>query len=126
MKEYAKAFYKGADWRKCRKSYIAYRISVDGGLCEECHCRLGYIVHHKKPITEFNIDDPDITYNFDNLEYVCKDCHDMFDGHGVGHKGAAPLCTFDEEGQPISLREIDRLPPSEDVTASPERPRPPD
>lgn len=75
MKEYAKAFYKSTQWQQCRASYIK---SV-GGLCERCLAEgkivPGYIVHHKCYLTPENIKEPSITLNFDNLEYLCKDCH---------------------------------------------------
>ena len=32
-------------------------------------------MHHKIHITPFNINNPMITLNFKNLEYVCQDCH---------------------------------------------------
>lgn len=35
----------------------------------------GYIVHHKHYITADNINDPSVTLNWDNLEYLCFDCH---------------------------------------------------
>ena len=74
--EWAKAFYTGKRWAQCRDGYIK---SVDG-LCEECAKRgkvvPGYIVHHKTKLTRENINDPDIALNWDNLMYVCKDCHD--------------------------------------------------
>ena len=69
-KEYAKAFYNSAAWIKCKNSYIK---SVHG-LCERCG-EPGYIVHHKKYITPKNINDPSITLNHDNLEYLCQKCH---------------------------------------------------
>lgn len=74
-KEYAKSFYKSIVWQKCRDGYIS---SVNG-LCEEClsngRYRPGYIVHHIKHITPGNINDPEITLNWDNLSYLCFDCH---------------------------------------------------
>ena len=105
--EFAKIFYKSKKWQRCRKSYIEYRITVDGGICEECRKSPGYIVHHKVILTEENINYPEVSLNHELLEYVCKDCHDMFEGHGL-NKGIRPLCIFDEAGQPVSLREIDR------------------
>lgn len=105
--EWAKAFYKSVKWQRCRNAYIQYRIMSDGGLCEECHDKPGYIVHHKAILTPDNITDPEISLNHDNLAYVCKDCHDLFEGHGL-NKRNKPLCVFDAEGQPISLREIDK------------------
>lgn len=106
MQEWAKSFYKSRAWLKCRKTYISERVLIDGGLCEECGKKLGYIVHHKVMLTPENITDANITLNAENFEYVCKDCHDKFEGHGV-YKGLKPLCAFDAEGNPISLREID-------------------
>ena len=69
-KEYAKQFYKSTAWIKCRASYIKKVF----GLCERCEAP-GKIVHHKKHITRNNINDPNITLNHDNLEYLCLDCH---------------------------------------------------
>lgn len=106
-REFAESFYKSGKWLRCRNAYIKKRVMIDGGICEECTCRSGYIVHHKVLLTVDNITDPDVSLNHDNLEYVCKQCHDLFEGHGVGNK-QKPLCVFDEDGQPISLREIDR------------------
>lgn len=74
-KEFSKKFYKSKAWQKCRDGYIA---SVNG-LCEEClkenKITPGYIVHHKVELTPDNINNPDITLNWDNLEYCCQDCH---------------------------------------------------
>ena len=75
-KEWAKSFYKSKEWRECREAYIQ---SVNG-LCERCLgkdiVKPGYIVHHIEHLTPENIDDPEVTLNWNNLEYVCKECHD--------------------------------------------------
>ena len=75
MQEYAESFYKSQAWQECRDSYIK---SV-GMICERCSKKglmtPAEIVHHKKPITLRNIDNPDITLNFDNLMAVCRQCH---------------------------------------------------
>ena len=94
-KQWAKSFYNSNAWRRCRDSYIAYRISADGGLCECCHDNLGYIVHHKVILTPANISDVDVSLNFDNLMYVCKDCHDNFPEHFCNNK---KKYEFDENG----------------------------
>ena len=70
MKEFAKGFYNSRAWKKCRRAYIDSRIMVDGGMCEICGERVGYIVHHKELLTPTNITDPSITLSFDNLQYV--------------------------------------------------------
>lgn len=108
--EWAKSFYRSKKWAKCRNAYIGYRTMVDGGLCEECRDKPGYIVHHKVILTQDNISDPEVALNSWNLEYVCKDCHDKFEGHGFNRTGKL-LCRFDADGQPISLREVDRRTP---------------
>jgi 5-methylcytosine-specific restriction enzyme A len=75
MKEFARTFYKSKAWRNCRKTYAQ---SV-GGLCEQCLkngiYKAGEIVHHKTALTPDNINDPDISLSWDNLELLCRDCH---------------------------------------------------
>lgn len=102
-KPWAKTFYKSKAWLKCRFSYIAKRVKIDGGLCEVCHEKPGYIVHHKVTLTPENINNPDISLNHDLLSYECKDCHDEHEGHGIGNKGADLLVTFDKDGQPVPI-----------------------
>ena len=74
-REFAKKFYATSMWRECRNSYAASR----GHLCERCISRgvlaRGEIVHHKIELTPENIDDPNITLNWDNLELLCRFCH---------------------------------------------------
>lgn len=106
---WARPFYNSTDWLRARDLYIQKRMMIDGGLCEECHSEPGYIVHHKIHLTEENVNDCEVSLNMKNFEYVCKDCHDSFEGHGAGgHGKAKALCAFDSTGQPISLRPIDR------------------
>ena len=75
MKEYAKAFYKSKTWQQCRASYLR---SV-GGLCERCLSKglikPAVMVHHKTYITPDNINDPNVTLNWNNLEALCQGCH---------------------------------------------------
>jgi len=69
-RDFAKSFYESKEWRKCRAAYIKYA----NGLCERCG-EAGNVVHHKIHLTPQNINDPNITLNFDNLKLVCQDCH---------------------------------------------------
>lgn len=75
MQEYAERFYKSKAWQACR---LAYAKQV-GGLCECCLKKgiytPGVIVHHKIHINPENIEAPEITMNFENLELLCRDCH---------------------------------------------------
>ena len=49
-------------------------------LCENCLRKGIYkpaeIVHHKIEIDPITVERPEIALNFDNLEAVCRDCHD--------------------------------------------------
>ena len=75
MQEYAEDFYKSKKWQACRDAYLR---SVNM-LCERCLqdglMRPAEIVHHKKHITPKNINNPDITLNWNNLQAVCRKCH---------------------------------------------------
>ena len=75
MREFAVPLYKSVAWQKCR---AAYASSV-GGLCERCLAKglivPGEIVHHKVYLSPDNINDPNITLNWENLELLCRDCH---------------------------------------------------
>lgn len=105
-KEWAKSFYKSKAWECCRASYISSRINIDGGLCEECHREQGYIVHHIIELTESNISNPEVSLNHNNLKYVCKACHDRYEGHFVKKSNKKMKAAFDKYGQPIDLRNI--------------------
>lgn len=105
MKEFAKKFYNSSAWRQCRASYISERIKTDGGLCEKCGQRVGYIVHHKIALTPGTINNPEISLSHDNLMYVCKPCHDEEEGHFVRRKKGC--CVFAADGQPIDMRKLD-------------------
>lgn len=96
MKDFAKQVYKRKRWQQCRSSFIRYRQSVDGGLCQICHSDLGYIVHHKQELTPETVEDPEICYGFWNLQYVCHRCHNQEHGY------FASANLFDENGDLLS------------------------
>jgi len=75
------AFYVSWTWRKCRKAFAESKRN----LCERCLKR-GVIqpgskdqpleVHHKIPLTDANVKDAGVALAWDNLELLCKPCHD--------------------------------------------------
>lgn len=75
------SFYTSWIWRKCRKAFAESK----GNLCERCLKR-GIIepgskdqpleVHHKVPLTVDNLHNADIALGWNNLELLCKKCHD--------------------------------------------------
>lgn len=95
-KEFTGNFYQSKAWRDCRSSFIAIRVSIDGGKCERCSSA-GKIVHHKEYITPMNINDPYITLNHDNLEYLCDYCHKK--EHGQIHDVVAEGLRFNSKGE---------------------------
>lgn len=91
-KEFAKTFYNSKEWIKCKNAYIKSKL----GLCERCS-KVGTIVHHKKYINKGNINDPNITLNFNNLELLCHDCHNK--EHMIKHSAIRDNLMFDSEGR---------------------------
>jgi len=93
-------FYSSVAWKNCRKSY---KKSV-GGLCERCLSRgiytPGEIVHHKEHVTPDNVDDPNVTLSFENLELVCRGCH--AEGHAEMYGHDARRYVVDESGNVVA------------------------
>ena len=98
---FAEKFYASKEWQNCRRSYIA---NVHG-LCERCLARdivkPGKILHHIIELSPDNINDPDITLNHSNLEFVCQECHneELRKEKEVTRDGL----TFDENGDLIQI-----------------------
>ena len=56
------------------------------------------VVHHIKPITRENINDPSITLNLDNLQALCWDCH------AAVHHPTGKRYKIDKDGRVCGLR----------------------
>lgn len=79
--QFANAFYSSGAWKRCRREFAKSK----GMMCERCLAK-GLIVvgtkqrplevHHKIRLTPENVSDPEISLNWNNLELLCKDCHD--------------------------------------------------
>lgn len=98
MKEYAKSFYKGKTWQKISKLYM----TSQNYICERCGS-VGEICHHKKYITPQNINDLNITLNIDNLECLCKNCHNK------EHISKRSRVIFDNKGNIEKVKECSQL-----------------
>lgn len=101
-KHFAKKFYNSKAWIKCRESYIASVF----GMCEHCG-GAGYIVDHIKKLTPNNLNNPYITLNHNNLQYLCLPCHNTKTHRK--HHATRDDVMFDSEGNlvqspPISKR----------------------
>lgn len=77
-KAFARKFYSSKAWQDCRNEYMKRAHH----LCENCLRKGIYkpaeIVHHIIEIDPITIEHPEIALNFDNLEAVCRDCHDEY------------------------------------------------
>ena len=83
-------FYKSVPWQVARE----IKIREANGKCERCGA-LGEEVHHKIKLTVQNVIDPAISLNQENLELLCKDCHNK------EHKRFTKEKEFDSDGNLI-------------------------
>ena len=83
-------FYKSNAWKLARE----IKIRNANGKCERCGA-IGEEVHHKIRLTIHNVMDPAISLNQENLELLCKKCHN------IEHKRFSRQYQFDKEGNPI-------------------------
>lgn len=83
-------FYKSAAWQVARQ--IKYQ--EQDGRCERCK-RVGEEVHHKIRLTVDNVSDTSVSLNQNNLELLCKDCHNK------EHKRFTKEKEFDSDGNLI-------------------------
>ena len=84
-------FYKSIPWQVARE----IKIREANGKCERCGA-LGEEVHHKIRLTVLNVTNPEISLNQENLELLCKKCHN------AEHKRFSKSQQFDEDGNLIS------------------------
>ncbi|MDP4153275.1 MAG: AAA family ATPase [Bacillota bacterium] len=94
-REFAIGLYKSKKWEKCRDSFM----SSKNYICERCG-DIAVICHHKKYITPENINDPNITLNWNNLEALCRTCHAA---EHMSMGACAPGLTFDESGNLVKI-----------------------
>lgn len=80
-------FYKSIPWQVARE----IKIREANGKCERCGA-LGEEVHHIKRLTVQNVTDSNISLNQENLELLCKKCHN------AEHKRFSKSQQFDEDG----------------------------
>jgi 5-methylcytosine-specific restriction endonuclease McrA len=84
-------FYKSVPWQVARE----IKIREANGKCERCGA-LGEEVHHKIRLTVLNVTNPEISLNQENLELLCKKCHN------AEHKRFSKTQQFDKDGNLIS------------------------
>jgi 5-methylcytosine-specific restriction endonuclease McrA len=68
-------FYKSKEWQLARQ----IKITQANGKCERCGM-IGQEVHHKNRLTVNNVMDTSVSVSLDNLELLCRDCHNKEHG----------------------------------------------
>lgn len=80
-------FYKSKEWLLAR----TIKINATQGKCERCGA-VGEEVHHKIRLSVDNVNDVNISLNQDNLELLCRKCHNE------EHNRFSKEKEFDEDG----------------------------
>jgi len=83
-------FYNSSAWQKQRK----FKMQEENYKCDRCG-GLAVDVHHKITLTELNVNDFNVSMNLDNLECLCRDCHNK-ETHAIKVE-----YTFNEDGDSI-------------------------
>jgi 5-methylcytosine-specific restriction endonuclease McrA len=93
-REFSKSLYNSKAWEETRKAFLKSKFY----LCNRCK-GTAVLVHHKKYLNENNINDPEITLGWDNLEALCNSCHEK--EHGREFEVTREDVTFDSQGNLI-------------------------
>ena len=94
-KEFSRKFYNTQLWIKTAKAYKQSQF----GLCEKCE-NPGEEVHHIIALTPENINDTNITLNWDNLMLLCRSCHELIEEKA---KATVDGIRFDDSGQVVEV-----------------------
>lgn len=86
-------FYKSSAWLLARQ----IKINEVNGRCQRCNA-IGEEVHHIKRLSVLNVSDHEISLNQNNLELLCKNCHNK------EHKRFNKKQQFDSDGNLINTK----------------------
>lgn len=104
-RDFARTFYKSKQWEDTRNAYMR----MGDGLCEPCLRNGDYvpaeIVHHKIHLSPDNINDPEVTLSFKNLERVCRKCHAESHPEIYGIVDEPCRVAFDQDGNIVRRKE---------------------
>ena len=87
-------FYHSTPWKRLSRAFLLSKNYI----CERCG-KPAEIAHHRRYLTAENVLNPDISLNPDNLEALCRDCHNA-EHFGSGGATAQGL-TFNQYGDLI-------------------------
>ena len=104
-RDFARASYHTKAWKNTRDAYMR----MQRGLCERClengMVRPAQIVHHKIHLSPSNINDPEISLGFVNLEALCRECHaaEHPEIYGWNAPKEPARVAFDENGNVVRI-----------------------
>ena len=93
MKDWQQKLYASRRWADCRNAYAKSKHYLCEMCLQEGKTTPSEIVHHRVPVTPENIDDPNITLNWSNLQCLCR-LH-----HAQVHSKTPKRYIFDEMGR---------------------------
>lgn len=110
-RDFSKHVYHSARWAHLQQVAMQRPNTTTGycpsGMCERCYQHGSLVpaklVHHIKPISPENVNDPSITLNLDNLMRLCQDCHAAV--HSSNPDVRPARYAFDESGNLIKLED---------------------
>lgn len=87
------SFYRSAEWEKFRAVFIAQSMEPETGFVLCAHCgkpivhKYDLVVHHKRHLTEGNVNDALVALNPENCECVHFRCHNQLHDRWQGGNG---------------------------------------
>lgn len=104
-RDFSRRFYHSTNWKHTQRAYMETPVDTPFGvvppfMCERCFENgdlvAARIVHHKIHLSPANINNPEVTLSFKNLQRLCMDCH------ALAHSGQEPMrVAFDANGNVV-------------------------
>ena len=95
-KDYSKHIYNSQKWKNLRKQVAEESFYICQLCCKPTYSNEG-IVHHKTRVDESNVGKPEITFNKENLIYICRECHGKIHNRERKRKNGREIL-YDDDG----------------------------
>lgn len=102
-KKFSEKIYSSQKWKRLRKQIAESNFYI----CQMCGRPFSsddIIIHHITHINQDNVDDPNVTFNSDNLCCVCRSCHAKIHRDDYRKKRGRNIL-FDADGNIIGIGE---------------------
>ena len=102
-KSFSRKFYNSSAWIKTSRAFKNSKF----GICEKCG-NPGEEVHHIIALTPDNINDPNVTLNWDNLMLLCRSCHELIE-ESIIQNGVRPKFYVSTFGCQMNAHDSEKL-----------------